>query len=519
MKETGILTEEIMKKTIVSVLTLLLAVILAVVFLRPGKEDASVQYANVTYDVDYAELNNPAMMEASCRYHLFYVPEEDGGYQPFVGDPMPYYEDGVYYIYYLKEGGDSFHHSVYLATTEDFVHYKEYDAPVLEAEEGKQDAWIGTGSLVKIKDTYYLFYTGHSNGNTEYKETIMAAKGDTPFAFEKIEGWEIVPPPEIKQKTDFRDPQVYYDAEKDLMDITVTASVSGVAKLHHFTLSPDLSEAVYQGEILADPLEAFWNLECSDTFRLGGRWYITYSGQDDTLWYASSDQRYGPYDVPRRIDDKLFYAAKHVEDGSGHSYMVGWLRRSDTPFSTDEVSAWAGNLMVQELHAAADGSLYLSVPDGIRNLFADRRPLLSRSTVTFKEADAMKQSELTAAYERYMITGSFTYTSGGEFGLIIHSDGTQEEQKLIAVSPSDSYIRFDLSGGDVPITGTQAELKEGETYTFTYIQEGSCGAFYVDGISSLAVRVYGTGGKKVSLYADHAAVTFNDLAVYTAGIE
>ena len=35
-----------------------------------------------------------------------------------------YYEDGIYYIYYLKDGGDSYNHSIYLATTEDFVTYK-----------------------------------------------------------------------------------------------------------------------------------------------------------------------------------------------------------------------------------------------------------------------------------------------------------------------------------------------------------------------------------------------------------
>ncbi len=33
----------------------------------------------------------------------------------------------VYYIYYLKDRGDSRNHSVYLATTTDFVNYTEYD--------------------------------------------------------------------------------------------------------------------------------------------------------------------------------------------------------------------------------------------------------------------------------------------------------------------------------------------------------------------------------------------------------
>ena len=118
---------------------------------------------------------------------IFYVPEADGIMESFIGDCMPYYEDGVYYIYYLKEGGDSYHHSIYLLTTTDFITYEEYDDPVLTAGDvPAQDDWIGTGSLVKVDETYYLFYTGHTDSDAfEYGETIMLATGSDPFSFEK----------------------------------------------------------------------------------------------------------------------------------------------------------------------------------------------------------------------------------------------------------------------------------------------------------------------------------------------
>ena len=63
----------------------------------------------------------------------FFLPAADDFSQAYVGDCMPYYEDGTYYIYYLKEGGDSYHHSIYLATTTDFLTYTEYEDPILEA--------------------------------------------------------------------------------------------------------------------------------------------------------------------------------------------------------------------------------------------------------------------------------------------------------------------------------------------------------------------------------------------------
>ena len=147
-------------------------------------------------DKDFSSLRTPGSQESAYEYTTYFLPGMDGTNQPYVGDPMPYYEDGVYYIYYLKDGGDSYNHSIYLATTTDFVTYTEYDAPVLESSRsGGQDAWIGTGSVVKVDDIYYLFYTGHNGAsNMEFKEKVMVAKSDNLYSFEKIEGWYITPP-------------------------------------------------------------------------------------------------------------------------------------------------------------------------------------------------------------------------------------------------------------------------------------------------------------------------------------
>ena len=180
--------------------------------------------ADAAEEKDFSEITSAKELESSYSYSTFFLPAIDGFVQPYVGDPMPYYEDGVYYIYYLKEQGDSYHHSIYLATTTDFVSYTELDDPVLEASwEGGQDDWIGTGSVVKVGETYYFFYTGHTD-TEEYKEKIMVASGDSPTNFEKMTGWDITPPDELGQKNDFRDPQAYYDPESGTITMTVTES-------------------------------------------------------------------------------------------------------------------------------------------------------------------------------------------------------------------------------------------------------------------------------------------------------
>ena len=175
----------------IQALFLAFLLLLSLAFGCKGKEAEPAAPANVAADgetfafpeneTDFGLLRTPGSQEAAYAYKAFFLPAQDGTAQPYVGDTMPYYEDGTYYIYYLKEGGDSYNHSIYLATTKDFVTYTEKDDVVLEASRaGGQDGWIGTGSVVKVKDTYYFFYTGHAFSDSyEFKEKILVAKGSS----------------------------------------------------------------------------------------------------------------------------------------------------------------------------------------------------------------------------------------------------------------------------------------------------------------------------------------------------
>ncbi len=468
-------------------------------------------------DKDFS-AQTPDEQEKSYEYRSFFLPELDWFSQPYVGDPMPYYEDGVYYIYYLKEAGDSFQHSVYLTTTTDFVTYTEYDDPILESseEEGAQDGWIGTGSVVKVEDTYYLFYTGHAGSDSlEFKEKIMVAVGDSPTSFEKKEGWEITPPDELGQKNDFRDPQAYYDAETGNITLTVTAAQDGTARILKYTLGANLETSTYDGIIFTDPVGGFWNLECSDTFQIGDTWYLTYSAQDDTLWYATSDEPYGPYGEPVRLDGKLFYAAKHVEDGE-NAYMVGWVRRSESP-SSMQVSAWAGNLAAQKLLQREDGTLYLAPVDAVVESYSvpcelSEEEVQLSSGVGEPVAD---NDEVFTCHESFLLSGSFQYVGNGSFGISFDYNGDDAKRKQISISPEEGKIQLLFNNGETLVTETAAELTPGENYTFTYIQEGSAGIFYIDGVAALTVRIYGASGKSIRLFAESNEVQFSSLREYT----
>lgn len=474
-------------------------------------------FAEVTDDKDFSSLRTPGSQESAYEYRQFFRPAVDGINQPYVGDTMPYYEDGTYYIYYLKEGGDSYNHSIYLATTKDFVTYTEYDDPIVEsARGGGQDGWVGTGSVVKVRDEYLFFYTGHASSDTyEYMEKIMLAKGSTLTAFEKVEGWDITPPAEIGQKRDFRDPQAYYDAETDTITLTVTASQGGVARILKYTLSGDLTRVQYDGIIFTNAVGNFWNLECSDTFQLGSHYYLTYSAQDDTLWYAMSDTPYGPYGEAKRLDAKLFYAAKHVESPEG-CFMAGWGRRSESPSSTSEVSGWAGNLVVQKVTQKENGELVLSPVQSIADQYTKRRRLaVDSDQIQVQSGARYSYTEAFTAYESFLLRGKLTWSGSGCFGLAFDYNGQAGKYKLITLDPNAQKIQLQFNEGSTLITETDAKLEAGKEYTFTYLQEGSVGIFYLDGEASLTVRLYGVSGKPVRLYAENNTVTFSDLREYT----
>ena len=480
-------------------------------------KDQGEPFADVTDDKDFSSLRTPGSQESAYDYRVFFRPAVDGINQPYVGDTMPYYEDGTYYIYYLKEGGDSYNHSIYLATTKDFVTYTEYDDPIIESSRsGGQDGWVGTGSVVKVKDEYLFFYTGHASSDTyEFMEKIMLAKGKTPTEFEKVEDWAIAPPAEIGQKRDFRDPQAYYDAETDTIILTVTAAQGGVARILKYTLSGSLNTVTYDGVIFTNAVGNFWNLECSDTFKLGDKYYLTYSAQDDTLWYAMSDTPYGPYGEARRLDAKLFYAAKHVESPEG-AFMVGWARRSESPSSTSEVSAWGGNLAVQKLIRNENGDLSLRPVDTVAQQFTKRRHLAFEDDTVKVEAGARySYTEAFTAYESYLLKGRLTFTGTGCFGLAFDYNGQQGKYKLITLDPAAQTLRLEFNEGSAQITETAAKLEAGKEYEFTYLQEGSVGIFWLGDEAALTVRVYGVSGKPVMLYAENNTVTCTELREYT----
>ena len=84
----------------------------------------------------------------------------------FVGDTMPFYDDGKMNIFYLADqrDGKTGYHPWALMRTEDYCNYEDLGIVIPYAESAQQqDIALGTGCVIKGQDgLYHAFYTGHN---------------------------------------------------------------------------------------------------------------------------------------------------------------------------------------------------------------------------------------------------------------------------------------------------------------------------------------------------------------------
>ena len=114
-----------------------------------------------------------------------------------------------------------------------------------------------------------------------------------------------------------------------------------------------------------------------------------------------------------------------------------------------------------------------------------------------------------------MLTGEFRFTGDGSFGLAFDFSKTPDNYKLISVDPQNGCIRLSFNEGSAEIAETAVSLEKNKDYSFTYVQEGSVGVFYIDGMAAMTARIYGVTGKTVRLFAENNNVVFSCLREYT----
>ena len=108
------------------------------------------------------------------------------------------------------------------------------------------------------------------------------------------------------------------------------------------------------------------------------------------------------------------------------------------------------------------------------------------------------------SYESYLLKGEFRYTGAKPFGILLGYGDDAAAYRYVGYDPAAKTLGYRLPGKTVNECEYRMDLEENTEYSFTYIQEGSVGALYIDGAGALSFRTYGTSNKKVAFFSEGA---------------
>lgn len=460
---------------------------------------------------------------------IFYTPENQYPGMPhgeMCGDFMPFFWEGTFYLYYLYK------YCVYAVETKDFVSFGE---PYLVLQNGSpedQDWHIGTGSVFAHEGVFYFHYTGfcESNHGVEGKneQVVMRALSRDLKTWEKDPAFFFKPDTRYYGNLHWRDPHVFWNEEIRKYCMLITATEKEGAHLRSGCSAVYVSDDVRDWEhykTLYAP-RTFITHECHDCFRMGGKWYLSFSNYSK-WWetrYRMADGFEGPWKVPKQddmFDGREYYAAKSVTDGEKR-YMVGWESiREGCKDSGKHI--WGGNLLVHELVQRQDGTLGVKLPEKIEQSF--KTPLSINGVArqgSFNEdagkievfaEDGFGWAELGELRETCIFRTRITWDEKTQAaGLMIHADADLKKWCQLRLEVHRGRIEMDrynrVDGDQYYLDERPIVFKENSAQV-KLVVSGNIMLVYVDDVA-LAARCYEIGVGSIGIFTEYGKVTCTD---------
>ena len=227
------------------------------------------------------------MEERVTMEKLFYKPEH-----AWVGDLIPYWEDGIFYGFYLhdpriKDKEYAEETTWHLVTTKDFVNLEYKGEAIKRGGDDKPNKNIYTGSVIKDKDgIYHAFYTAYNADikiNGKSVQSVMQATGTDPLHLETKEDFLFVADGVRYEEFDWRDPYVFWNEEEGCYYMLLAARHKDGGQLRGGCValckSEDLDHWSYEEPFYAPNM--YVTMECPEVFRMGDYWYLVYSTFSD----------------------------------------------------------------------------------------------------------------------------------------------------------------------------------------------------------------------------------------------
>lgn len=298
----------------------------------------------------------------------------------WVGDVIPYEEDGRLWLYYLLDrrpatGRDMPWH---LVSTDDLVEFTDH-GPVLVPghEPTSADVNCYTGSVVRDgAGRHHLFYTAQNpdvvGADGLPLQLVAHATSDGDLTRWTKHPEHTFGAPTGYEGADWRDPFVYAHPDGGWHMLLAARHTDGPERRRGVIarcVSDDLV-TWRAAEPLWDP-RRYITQECPEVFAWGDWWYLVYSEFSDRFVtrYRMSRSPDGPWLAPRHdtLDGRAWYAAKSVER-DGRRFFFGWIASREGEHD-DGAWEWAGTLATREAVPRADGTLAMRVPPELVGTF------------------------------------------------------------------------------------------------------------------------------------------------------
>jgi beta-fructofuranosidase len=451
-------------------------------------------------------------------------------------DVIPYYKNGIYYLYYLKDYRDIEKHgegvSWFLLKTKDFVNYKECGEILPKGSKDDHDLYVFTGSIIEKDNKYYIFYTGHNPHLVEKnkpQQVVLLAVGDSLRKYKKTD-FMLKMENDDYEIHDFRDPFVYKDGDMYKMLLTCRKK-NGPFLRRGVTLSyesKDLLNWQLEKEFYAP--NNYYAHECPDLFKMGDWWYLVFSEfSDNTATKYRMCKNLGDEWITPKVDTfdaRCFYAAKTVSNGDKR-YIIGWISTKE-----DEIDEkgwqWGGSIAVHEIIQNEDGTLSVINLEDVRNQYIEEIELKE----TVNEARYEKRNK-----EYHLKKGGYSYIlfnelpkngritckiktkeKVGGFGFALRMDLEYNKGYYVKFNTKHNRMCFtkNFRQGDNPYENNSErfiEIADGKEHFVEIMIEDTIVIVYVDGVA-MSHRLYEHREGAFGIYVNDTEAWFSDIRIY-----
>lgn len=446
------------------------------------------------------------------------------------GDCMPYGKGEEFYLFHQRDNrnpcpfGEPFGWD--LATTSDFVHYKDMGTAIPRGTDEEQDQFIYAGSIFEGEGQYHAFYTGY---NREYpkqgkaSQVLMHAVSDDLVHWTKTQDKLTFTPQEGYDPDDWRDPFVLWDEDKQQYMLILGARLAGPKTVQSgrtvkFT-SKDLKNWKFEGDFWAPGL--FVMHEMVDLFKIGDWWYhvVTEYSDRSKMIYRMSKSIDGPWIAPKddAFDGRAYYAGRTF-CLNGHRILFGWVATKEDCDDRKNYE-WAGTFVPHEVYQREDGTLGVKVPDTVWEAFVNREKV--KDFVLESPAGRTERVLKEHCGELFSLEADVTFSEGTHaFGIRVYDDvqteqsyqfifHCNEDRYLCEKNPNWPWYSYLSQGSERPIT-----LEPGQKYHIRLIVDDTIGTIYVNGVA-LNARLYTKSGDALGIFASEGTIQVENCSIST----